>query len=965
MSKDFAEVKRIIPGLGVTRRQAVAFMIAAAVGLPVYFILKMKLGMGLTDAVIGMTVVSFPVCYMVMYRKDGLYIEKHLKYFWETYFVRNTQRPYETQNLYDLMEKERKLKKEVEQIIFRGKTEEEIKKIKEEGQSSEVKIGGKRIQVPTKGPVDWKTKRELEKAVKKAKLRGKIPETAQDTIPYEKPYEDGIFESAPGYFTATIAFDDVTYQLLDNDPKDLLFGRWCNLINFFDEKTTFQFNYGNMEMNKEEYAKNFRIPVRNTDTKFIRAVRKEYENMQIEQFSKGTNSLEKVRFLTYGIHATDYKNAKRQISRINKQLEKYFKLLGGKCKILTGYERLEVLYKIFHPADKEKLLWNFDLPVKTGLSSKDFIAPSSFTFKPGPDFNATKYFKFGDRIGAVSYLQVNASDMDDRIIADMLNINSNVWISIHGETLPKDKAIDLAKNNISDIQQMIITQQKGAVKAGYDMDLLPPELLAYKEDGDAIYQGVQRKDEKMINATITVIQTAATRKELEDNIFEMNNILTGFQSRLVRLDNRQEQGFMSALPLGNNTIEVKRTFVTSELAILIPFTTKELYSNNGQYYGMNSLSNNVIMVDKKKLVNPNSIVLGQPGFGKSFFVKRQILDVFLKTNDHIIVVDPEGEYHWLVKLLGGQVIRIALNSSVRINPMEINFFARNEEDKEYDPIAEKVNFVVSVCEQILGNEDGVLDKDKIAVVDAACKRLYLRYKNNLDKEEMPIFGTLYEELRNMTDEEEREIGLKLAISLSRYVSGSLDYFNHQSNIDMNNRLICFDLKDMDPNQRELAMLMIQELTWNRVAENRAKGIYTRLEIDEFHLLLKYPRTAAYSVEIWKRLRKWGGMPEGITQNVKDLFRSQEIQNILDVTNFFALLNQAGDDARILAKHLDLSEDEMSYIQTGEPGKGLLWVEKSKVPFDDDFPKNTLCYKVMTSKPGEAIQRKPREIKKIG
>lgn len=410
---------------------------------------------------------------------------------------------------------------------------------------------------------------------------------------------------------------------------------------------------------------------------------------------------------------------------------------------------------------------------------------------------------------------------------------------------------------------------------------------------------------------------------------------------------------MSALPLGNNTIEVKRTFTTTDMAIFIPFTTKELYTNKGQYYGMNSLSNNVIMEDRKRLVNPNGLVFGMPGFGKTFFVKREILDMFLRTKDDRLTIDPEGEYKWLFMLLKGQVIKIALNSPVYLNPMEINLTAKNDMDKDYDPVAAKCNFVVSMCELILGN-NAVLSKKETAVIDTACKNVYRRFEENPVKENMPVLEDLYHELRTMQGEM-RNIGLDLSIALSRYVSGSLSYFNHRSNVDINARLVCFDLKDMDANQRDLTMLIIQDTIWNRVTLNRAKGKWTWVDIDEFHLLLRSPITAAYSVEIWKRFRKWGGIPTGITQNIKDLFRSPEIQNILDTTNFIAMLNQAGDDARLLGEHLALSEEEENYIKSGEPGKGLLWIEQAKVPFEDEFPKNTVCYKVMTTKPGEAIR----------
>lgn len=954
MTKDFTEVRKTISGLGLTKRQLVAFLLAALVGLPVFLAVKPYIGM--TYAIIVMAVAAFPICFFILFKKDGLYMEVHARYWYETHFIRNTDRPYQTNNLYELMQEEKRIKKEVEAIVFKGKTPAEIEAARASGQMQEVKLGKhKKIYVPLTGKIDKQTKKELERMVRKAKIKGDIPESAQDTIPYRIPYPDGIFESDDGYYTQTIAFDDITYQLLDNEPKNMLFERWCRLINYFDPDIHFQWNYGNMEIDKGEYAKEFTI---NKQEDSFNEVRKEYSDMLVNRFARGTNNLKKERYLTFGIHAADYKTAKLKLAKISKQIEKHLKKLGSRCRVMDGYERLELLFRIFHPATTEKLLWNFDMPVNTGLSSKDFIAPSSFSFKSNPELNASRYFRSGDRVGAVSHIKIFASDMEDRIISDILSIDSNVWISIHSDTIPRDKALQLAKENLTSVQAMIINEQKSAVASGYDMDLLPPELETYQEAGEKLYHDLQRKDEQLFNTTITIVQTAATRKELEDNIFELNGILAPYQCRLIRLDNRQEQGYMSSLPLGNNSIEIKRTFTTTDLAIFIPFTTKELYTTNGQYYGMNSLSNNVIMVNKKVLVNPNSLVFGMPGFGKTFFVKREILDVFLKTKDDQLIIDPEGEYKWLVKLLKGQTITVSLNSPVYINPMEINLNTQNEDDRDYDPIAAKCNFIVSMCELILGN-NAHLGKKEVAVIDDACKNVYFRFARDPRQENMPILEDLYNELRNMRGEKQA-IGLDLSIALGRYVSGSLSYFNHRSNVDINSRLVCFDLKDMDANQRDLTMLIIQETIWDRVKVNRENGRFTWVDIDEFHLLLRNPLTAAYSVEIYKRFRKWGGIICGITQNIKDLFQSPQIQNILDTTNFIAMLNQSGDDARLLAEHLDLSEEEVGYIKSGEPGKGLLWVEQTKVPFEDDFPKNTICYKVMTTKPGEQIQKKKQK-----
>lgn len=963
LTQDFSKVKKVVSGTGLTKRQLIAFSSGGIIGLGVFFLLKSKFGFDTTSSMKGLIIAAIPIFLILMYEKDGMYIEKYIFYFIETYFIRNTDRPYRTQNIYEIMQQEQELQMEIEKIVFEseGMTEEQIKKIKSSGESSEVKIGTRSIRIPAKGPISMKTKVELVKAIKKAKLQGKIPSSAQESIPYEKPYEDGTFESAPGYFTQTIEFEDITYQLLDDEFKDDIFEKWSSLINFFDENKTFQFCYGNMEVNKEEYAKELTIPKDASDNKIKKVIRKEYSDHQVKQYSKGTNNLKRVRYLTFGVYAKDYQTAKRKLTKDAKQIQKKLKKLGSKHKVLNGYERLKLLFDIFHPGAKEKFLWNFDMLVKTGLSSKDFIAPSSFTFKPSSDFNATKYFKVGERIGAVSYIHIHANEMDDRIIDEILSINSNVWISFNGKALNRISALNYAKDNISDIQQMIVANQRSAVEKGYDMDILPPELRDYQDASEQLFRDVRRKDQQMINATITVVQTARSRKELEDNVHELENILNGFQCELSRADNRQEQGYMSSLPLGNNLLDSKRTFTTSDLAVFIPFTTKELYSKQGQFYGINSLSNNIIMVNKKKSANPNTLILGAPGFGKSFFTKlTEVLDTFLKTKDHILIVDPEGEYKWLVKLLGGQVVDISLNSKEHINFMEIDLNRRNEQDvddegKVYEPVAAKCNFVVSVCEQIMG-KNGELDEDKKAVIDYACNNIYRRFAEEPVKEKMPIPEDLYNELRSENlPKEMQEFGKKLSVALSRYVSGSLNYFNHRSTIDIHSRLVCYNLKNMDEAQKKISMLMIQENVWERVAENREKGIYTRTIFEEFHLLLKEPKTAEYMVSLWKRLRKWGGIPVGVTQNVKDLFRSQQIENILDTTNCIVMLNQLGDDANILAAHLELSAEEIGYIQSGEVGKGLIWIERTKVPFENDFPKNTLCYKILTTKLEESIK----------
>lgn len=947
MTTDFTRIKKNQVGTAFTRRQIVAAISVLAIGIPSFLLFYFVFKWNLTIALLLMMIICAPIAFGVLFEWHGKGLEVWAKVAWSCLVTRNSDRPYKTNNLYDELKNIEIFKKEVYKILAKkGMSKKEIDEMTLNNNVKEIKLHNKKIRVPMRGRVDLNTKRELERAVKKAKLKGEIPDSAQDSIPYNIPYEDGVFESAEGYFTKTIAFEDITYQQLDNQPKDKLFDRWCRLINYFDKDLYFQFNYGKMECDKDIFVSQYKIKNRLDGSDDLR---KEYSDVLTDRFSKSSNSFRKERYLTYGVKAADVKAARLKMAKIDASLSKLFKRLECKAKFLDGYERLELLFRIFHPASKDRLFWNFDLPVKTGLSSKDFIAVP-FSFKTNSEFNATKYFKMGDRIGAMSYVQINSDELEDRVISDILDLDSNVWISIYNEPLNRVEAIDFAKRQINDAQSKVAREQKGAVQGGWDMDLLPPELKNYITKAEKLFRDLQHKDEKMFMTTIVVMQTAETRKELENNIFALKEILQGSDIHLERLWLQQEQGFFSSLPLGNNLINLKRSMVTNDLGILIPFTTREIFAFNGQYYGVNSLSSNVIMANRKELVNPNGLILGMPGYGKSFFGKREILDVFLKTTDDIIILDPEGEYSEFIYLLGGDVLDVSLKSNTYINCMDIDLSIKNyDKEADFKPIASKISFMVSLCNLIIGGQGGLNDNEK-SCIDMACQILYTNYANNPGTP-MPTLGTLHEMLLNMQPPF-GEIGKYLAVSLSRYATGSLSYFNHESTFKLDNRIISFNLKEMDREQLDLIMFIIQEHIWSKVAKNREIGKSTWVYLDEFHVFLRNKATADYSVDIWKRFRKWNGIPTGITQNIKDLFRSAQIQNILDVTNFLALLEQSGDDGKLLADHLDLSTEERSYLSTNEPGRGLLCIEKFKIPFMDEYPKNTLSYKVMTTKPSE-------------
>ena len=481
------------------------------------------------------------------------------------------------------------------------------------------------------------------------------------------------------------------------------------------------------------------------------------------------------------------------------------------------------------------------------------------------------------------------------------------------------------------------------------MDIIPSDLATYGGEAKRLLQDLQTRNERMFLVPIIIMNTAPTRQKLENAIFQTASIAQKYNCALKRLDFQQEEGLMSSLPIGLNQIEIERGLTTSSTAVFVPFTTQELFQGGeALYYGLNALSNNMIMVDRKQLKNPNGLILGTPGSGKSFSAKREMTNAFLITEDDIIVCDPEAEYYPLVQKLGGQVIRISPISTDYINPLDINVNYSEEEN----PLTLKSDFILSMCELIVGGKDGLQPVEK-TIIDRSVRMVYQDYLADPVPEKMPILEDLYNILRNQKEPEAQRIATALEI----YVHGSLNVFNHRTNVDVNNRFVCYDIKELGKQLKKLGMLIVQDQVWGRVTANRSAGKSTRYYIDEFHLLLKEEQTATYSVEIWKRFRKWGGLPTGITQNVKDLLRSPEIANILENSDFIYMLNQASEDRSILAQRLNISPHQLSYVTNSGEGEGLLFYGNVILPFIDRFPTDTELYRIMTTKLNEVVAEK--------
>ena len=790
--------------------------------------------------------------------------------------------------------------------------------------------------VRTKKKLSRADRKQIEAAIARANRTDKKEKSAQDSIPYERMWPDGICRVADGHYTKTIQFQDINYQLSQNEDKTAIFEGWCDFLNYFDSSIKFELSFLNLAASKETFARAISIPLQGDDFDSIRV---EYTTMLQNQLAKGNNGLIKTKYLTFGIDADSIKSAKPRLERIETDILNNFKRLGVAAETLDGKARLAQLHGIFHMDEQLPFRFEWDWLPSSGLSTKDFIAPSGFEFRTG------KQLRMGKKYGAVSFVQILAPELNDRMLAEFLDMESNLVVSLHIQSVDQIKAIKTVKRKITDLDKSKIEEQKKAVRAGYDMDIIPSDLATYGAEAKKLLQDLQSRNERMFLVTFLVLNTADTPRQLDNNVFQASSIAQKYNCQLTRLDFQQEEGLMSCLPLGLNQIEIQRGLTTSSTAIFVPFTTQELFQNGKEalYYGINALSSNLIMVDRKLLKNPNGLILGTPGSGKSFSAKREIANCFLLTTDDVIICDPEAEYAPLVERLHGQVIKISPTSTNYINPMDLNLDYSDDES----PLSLKSDFILSLCELIVGGKEGLQPVQK-TIIDRCVRLVYQTYLNDPRPENMPILEDLYNLLRAQEEKEAQYIATALEI----YVTGSLNVFNHQSNVDINNRIVCYDIKELGKQLKKIGMLVVQDQVWNRVTINRAAHKSTRYYIDEMHLLLKEEQTAAYTVEIWKRFRKWGGIPTGITQNVKDLLSSREVENIFENSDFVYMLNQAGGDRQILAKQLGISPHQLSYVTHSSEGEGLLFYGSTILPFVDHFPKDTELYRIMTTKPQE-------------
>jgi len=600
-------------------------------------------------------------------------------------------------------------------------------------------------------------KKQLDAAILAAKGDPDRPTSVQASIPYLAMYPDGVCKVTERLFSKTLEFADVNYMLADKDEQTAIFEGICDLYNYFDPSISVQETFISRRAAKADFQKSIEIPPAADEFNHIRD---EYGGILKTQHEKGNNGLVRTKYLTFAIEAESLKMAQSRLGRIELDIINHFKMMGAAARPLSGKERLAALHSVLHLGTTERFAFQWDGLYKTGMSTKDFIAPTSFHFGGG------RNFRMGGKIGAVSFLQIIAPELNDRILADFLEVDDNVCVNLHIRSIDQNEAVKMIKRKITDLDGMKINEQKRAVRSGYDYEILPSDLNTYGDEAKKLLKDLQNRNEKMFLLTVLMLNVSGSKQNLDNRVFQMSGIAQKHNCALHRLDYMQEAGLMSSLPLGQNLIPIQRGLTTSGAAVFIPFITREIFQGGeALYYGRNAISGNMIMADRKSLKNPNGLILGTPGSGKSFAAKREIVNVFLITQDDIIICDPENEYSPLVHELHGQVIRISQNSADFVNPMDININYSEDEN----PLALKSDFILSLCELIVGGKNGLEPVEK-TVIDRAVRNVYRDFfaeaaakGGEVDTAKMPILEDLYNELRKQPETEAQRVATALEI----------------------------------------------------------------------------------------------------------------------------------------------------------------------------------------------------------
>ena len=759
-----------------------------------------------------------------------------------------------------------------------------------------------------------------------------VPKGVQDVIPISMIYEDGIFRHGKDKYSKCFKFSDINYAVASRENKEEMFLEYSEILNSFDSGATTKITINNRRLNRLDFENSILIPMREDG---LDTYRKEYNKMLMDT-AIGANSMIQEKYITISINKKSIDDARGYFARVGADLMAHFGRLGSSCTELSTDERLRIFHDFYRTGEESDFHFDIHETVRKGHNFKDFICPDSMEFEKD-------YFKIGDRYGRVLFLREYASYIKDSMVAELTDMNRNLMFSIDVVPVPTDEAVREAENrllgvetNITNWQRKQNQNQNFSATVPYDMEQQKKEMKEFLDD-------LTTRDQRMMFAVITMVHTADSKEQLDNDTDAIFTTARKHLCQLSTLKFQQLDGLNTVMPFGVRKIDSFRTLTTESLAVFIPFKVQDIYHENGIYYGQNVISKNMIIADRKRLLNGNSFILGVPGGGKSFCAKTQIVnEVLADENADIIIIDPEREYSKLVTELGGEVIHISATSKNHINAMDMS--------KDYgdgaNPVILKSEFIMSLCEQLVGG-NGLGAKQK-SIIDRCCARVYREYQQNDYNGNVPTLKDFREELLRQTEPEAKEI----ALAIELFTNGSLNTFAKNTNVDSDNRLICYDILDLGKQLMPIGMLVVLDSILNRITSNRNKGRSTFIFIDEIYLLFQHEYSANFLFTLWKRVRKYGAYATGITQNVDDLLQSHTARTMLANSEFIIMLNQASTDRIKLAELLNISDLQMGYITNVEAGHGLIKVGSSLVPFANKFPRNTELYKLMTTKPGE-------------
>ena len=768
---------------------------------------------------------------------------------------------------------------------------------------------------PTKKPKD-----EEKEFISKPKSKKKEEiDPFRDTFRFEEIYESGICKIDEFTYSLTLELQDINYQLSSDDHQIEIFSQYCDFLNSLCIKTTLQLTFYKKKRPLADLQSVLYYKAKND---FLDSYREEMNQVISRKLDEEKNGFKKTILFTFVQKHPTLEIAQKELEMVADRFEMFASRLGSQAKKV---EKIKLLHMI-----SEILLTN-DKTVKTEV---DEVLPEVMEFKENKN-----YVKIDDHYAKTLYLQEYPSELSDTFLFEMLEIPREIVVSLHIEPMDQDEAFDLVKTKLAFMEQQKVDEQKKALQSGYDFEMLSYELSYSLTEAKGLVDDLQNRGQKLYAITGSVYFHSPTKEKLAEVHDEINSVSRRFGFKLIELEFMQENGLNATLPLGINAIPLDRTLSTASTAIFIPFTISDLIQENGKYYGVNAISKNILSLDRKLLKAPNGFVLGTPGSGKSFSVKREIVNVLLRdADDEVIIIDPEREYSVIGQNFNGEIIKISSDSPTTINPMDIN---ENYGD-DTDPVVLKSEFLISLFDLIIGGALGLSSAQK-TLIDRVCRRTY-----EVLNDRTPTFIDFY----NILKEQEEEEAKQLVMDLEIYIEGSLSVFSAETNVDITKRLVIYDIKDLGKQLKTMGMLIVLDQVWNRITTNRERGVRTWLYIDEMQLLFTNEYSENYFFELWSRARKWGAIPTGITQNVETLLLSDLARRMLSNSDFIMMLNQAKSDRTQLVRLFDISEEQEKYVVNSPEGYGLMVFGDTTLPFYDHFPKDTQLYKMMSTKPGE-------------